>query len=108
MISILQELPPDINTGQDMFLVQFLDTEAGANAIRVVGAVVAHVANAADIPEEGRVGRIRRAQPPVSGNYRVQPKNIYRFRSKTRNDSYLIFEWRTTTSAPWSTRGSIH
>ena len=101
MISILQELPPDINTGQDMFLVQFLDTEAGANAIRVVGAVAAvHVAIVVDIPEGGRAGRIRRAQPPVSGNYRVQPKNIYRFRSKTRNDSYLIFEWRTTTSAP--------
>lgn len=84
-----------------MFLVQFLDTEAGANAIRGVGAVaVVHGAIVADKPEVGRVGRIRRAQPPVSGNYRVQPKNIYRFRSKTRNDSYLIFEWRTTTSAP--------
>ena len=67
MISILRELPPDINTGQDMFLVQFLDTEAGANAIRVGGVVAAHVATEADRPEVGRVGRIRRAQPPVSG-----------------------------------------
>ena len=74
MISILQELPPDINTGQDMFLVQFLDTEAGANAIRAAGVGVAHVATGVDNPEGGRAGRIRRAQPPVSGNYRVQPK----------------------------------
>ena len=48
-----------------MFHMQFLDTEAGANATGRAGVVVAHVTKAADIPEVGGAGRTRGTQPPI-------------------------------------------
>ena len=48
----------DYLPGRKCSLCEFLDIEAGADAIGVAGVVVVHVAIVVDIPEVGSVGHI--------------------------------------------------